>query len=234
MMALVLVAGLAWADTINTYPDWNQTSSVSAFGAGITATYGQVFTVPTGATTLSSFSFWLESYTQESVPDPSPVDFNGYVAAWDGLNEHATGPVLAFGPQVLPGGTTPFGEFTFYTGSLGLTAGQQYVAFLNDSSTYYQSGQGNASMGVILSNGAHGKTGGYFVFYNNSNDFSLLTTSRWDSTSSWGTGADAAFLADFGTGTGTGSGGTPEPGSFVLLGASLGMFGLLRRRIVKR
>ena len=69
VVAICLASSLAHADSsIDTHQYWNGTQSVSAFGDyASTATYGQVFTVLTSDTELTSFSFeWRSSIASAS------------------------------------------------------------------------------------------------------------------------------------------------------------------------
>jgi hypothetical protein len=90
--------------------------------------------------------------------------------------------------------------------------------FLSVSQYYGQSsGESYVSQGSAIPG-----LGG-FDYYNNSGDFGALTSSRWDAA---GLSPDWAVNLDFNSGTSP----VPEPPSFFLMAAALGVFGVMFRR----
>jgi hypothetical protein len=213
-LALVLVASLMGtaraAVTIDTTPSWNFPNAVEPFGSPNTATYGEVVTAP--GSTLQSFTFYMNQ---------SSFNFGGYVYAWNGTQ--ATGPQLwASGPMATAGSGTY--EAITFNPNVSVTSGSQYVLFASVSDAAYYGGGGRGYWGYIGSNS--GYPGTYFVFYNNGNNFSALTTSQWDSTVFWGTGDALAFKAQFGSAV-------PIPGALLLFGPGLAGLAVVRRRFKK-
>ena len=84
VVGLVVVAGVARADPIDTASSWNGTSSISPFngGSGWRRAFGQTVTVGSDSV-LDSFSLHVEGYG---------ATFTGYVMAWD--DDHVTGSVM--------------------------------------------------------------------------------------------------------------------------------------------
>lgn len=183
------------------------------FGESNTATYGQTFTI-TGDNILNAFSLYLTD------PVADPVDFKGYLYEWNG--SRATGAALfASANQQFTGSpsATPT-EFSFSTGSIALEVGKTYVAFLSASGLF----DGVASTAGMPFSGAFGTdalTGGNFVYYNNGNDFSLLTTTHWDRTSGVD---DVWFKATLSSSQ------VLEPATLALMGLGLAGVGFQRRR----
>ncbi|MDB9437692.1 hypothetical protein PN450_13015 [Dolichospermum lemmermannii CS-548] len=178
----VLLPSSAQAITlIDTTPSWDGSSNITSFGG--TATYGQTVTTPAVDNVLNSFSFILGDTWSGT-----PITFKGYVSQWDGSK--ATGPILySSGDKTYSGGG--FQTYDFNTGSLALTPGQQYVLFLNASSSFATSG----ATGQALIDNSQTYSGGKFVFSNNDADFGALTTTDWDSVGfDFG---DSAFTASF-------------------------------------
>ena len=212
--ALLCCATLASAQTTIGAPGG---AEVGSFGKSNTQTYGQTFTVPTnGDSRLDTFSFWMQ--------DRPGLDFRGYVYAWDVAAGRATGSALFTSALMsAPSAGSGYHEVAVATGGLDLTGGNMYVAFLSAS--------GVAGSGQTSWEFSTGDTyaGGEFVFYNNGEDLSLLTTYAWDSNWS-GVDRDLRFAMTF---NGADVSVTPEPAS-VLLAASgllaLGGLGTLRRR----
>lgn len=175
--------------------------NIQPFGASSIATYGQTFTVSGLDTQLDSFSLYLESRASGS----GTLDLRGYIAAWDTTNFRASSILFESATQTMNAAGT-LQEFAFSPGGLGLTAGQQYVAFLSVSNLAVQpeSMFGMPGSGDVLS-------GGQFVYKDNGINFAQL------SSSSWNTGPlDAWFKAALSAPTAV-----PEPSSLLLLGSGL-------------
>lgn len=220
MKAAVVTAGMAasitlgcvkaaHAATINTASSWDGSSLITPFGETDTATYGQTFTV--GAdNVLQSFSFFLGGFESEA------VDFAAYVMGWDGAQ--AEGSILYQSTKQTKDSNSSFEEFTFNTGGINLTSGQQYVAFLS-ASNFFDGILGTTGMGYLDSDVY---SGGGFVFRNNGSDFSLLTSTPWETFIGNGVD-DTAFKASF-----TSSAAIPTP---ALLPGLIGMgVATLRKR----
>lgn len=204
--------------TIDTVPFWNGSNYIHLFGEFNTATYGQVVTVPAGVTQLDSFTFYLDD-----IQDPDFVDFHAFVHAWDGVK--ATGAQLFQSGAMSTtnnGGAGGFEAFTVNTGGVPVAAGQEYVLYFS-ASLLFDGDQGRANWGTINQNAQAPDTqpGGNFVFMNNSNDLSLLTTNLWSQRQ-----GDLAFAASFSDGV------VPEPSTALLVGLGLAGLSLRKRRLV--
>ncbi len=213
----MLLASVANAGVIDTTAAWNSAGqpNISPFGQPETATYGQTFTATAAlGSKIDSFSFYLSNVAS------SNTAFAAYIARWDGLK--ATGPILySSASNWIPTGQAGFTKFSFNTGGVSLTAGQQYVAFLS-ASGLGANGNTTTTMGFLANPAAY--TGGAFVFFNNS-DFSQLTTTTWDNF--LGNYGDAAFEASFSDQAAAVS----TPGSMSLFGiATLLLAGGIRSR----
>jgi hypothetical protein len=176
--------------TIDTTGSWDGAEAISAFGSPNTATYGQEVTVPQTDTVLDSFTFYMRSEGES----PAVITFRGEVYAWDGAK--ATGPNLwESTPRTLTLSSS-FTTVTFNTGGVRLAAGQRYVLFASVSKDYEQNVPGNvASWGWMATNNVY--SGGGFVFFNDSGDESLWTTSPWERLSFFLGLDDLAFKATF-------------------------------------
>ena len=167
---------------VDTTPAWNGITDLRNFGENGSSTYGQVFTVPTGETTVTAFTFYLNDFDQNV-----PINFAGYIKAWDGTK--AVGANLYESGLRATTGALGFEPFTF-TGSTNVVEGGQYVAFL--SVIGYIDGlpdRGSMAGGLPAST----YPGGDFVS-SNSLTFAELTTSAWNV----GSNVDTAFNLQFG------------------------------------
>ena len=213
LAVLFTTASQTQAALINTVAQFGGT--IQSFGETKTPTYGQTFTAPSD-NVLNSFSLYLNGTVT------NPLHFKAYVYAWDGVK--ATGSQLYQSSQQSYTGSvlgSPT-EFAFSTGATQLSTGTKYVAFLNADFDGNASTTGMPISGSFTSNPY---SGGEFVFLNNGNNFSLLTTKAWRTFSS----ADVWFKASFSDEVAV-----PEPASMVVwsIGA-LGM-GLVARRRVRK
>lgn len=183
--------------------------SISPFGSPNTATYGQTFTVGSDHF-LNSFSLFLNGRQGGST-----LDLRGYIASWDGSKASS---ILYTSTTQIMGVSGAGQEFAFNTGALDLQIGSKYVAFLSVSQLAAQAGSTFTMQGT-----GNNYAGGDFVYYNNSTNFSSLTTNNWDC-QECGFG-DVMFKAAFSP---EGNGQVPEPGSIALIG--LGLMGLVAAR----
>ncbi len=183
----MLLTGAANAGIIDNTAAWYKDGqpTIGPFGQPETATYGQTFTATAAlGSKIDSFSFYLQNVAS------SNSAFAAYIAQWDGLK--ATGPMLySSASNWIPTGESGFTKFSFNTGGVSLTTGQQYVAFLS-ASGLGSNGNTSTSMGFVANPVSYAD--GAFVFFNNS-DFSQLTTTNWDNF--LGNYGDAAFEASF-------------------------------------
>jgi len=207
LAALLLLAVSAFANT-----EYNNFTGYSdywhPFGNPNTATYGEVFTAPSGSdTNLASFSFYMGSAAA-----PGDIITGAYIATWTG--SHA-------GTLLYDSGSFDYDnagdEKLTWNPNVAVTPNQQYVMFLSVSKYYGQSaGEAYVSQGTQI-NGLNG-----FAYYNNSGNFNSLFTNNWDAnglTPNWA--VDLQFNSS-----------VPEPGSLVLMGSGvLGLAGILRRKL---
>ncbi|MDT7933612.1 MAG: hypothetical protein RQ833_03280 [Sphingomonadaceae bacterium] len=192
------------------------TGQWSPIGVPNTSTYGQSFTV--GAdTVLTGFSLYLNGNPNNEML------FKGYLYAWDGTK--------AVGPQLYASSVQSFSgvsdnsvpaEIAFNTGNLNLTTGQQYIAFL--STAGLQDGRPPSSYMMPYSAELRSEQydGGGFQYFNTGDDFSLLTSTRWDTSGS--NFGDVWFKARLIAQA------VPAPGSLLLLTGLTAVVGLARRR----
>lgn len=199
------------ATVVDTTPAWNGVDSIGLFGEPSAATWGQTFTVANSDNILQSFTLYVDD--QNSL---EPIDFAAYIMAWDDTNMVAIGPVLYQSAQQTTTLTDNFEEYTFVTGGLTLTQGEQYIAFLSASDFF----TGNDSSGFLGNTDGDNYAGGTAYLLDNGSDFSQVTTTAWIPPGS----TDLAFTANF-----TGNA-VPEPASAALLALGAGVIGLTATR----
>jgi hypothetical protein len=205
LAALLLVATCGFADTvINNFGGFND--YWHPFGYPNTATYGELFTAPSGVSNLSSFSFYMGSSL-----GGGNIITGAYIATWNG----SMAGTLLYDSGQINYDNIGDEQITVNNANVGVTPGQQYVMFLSISNFYGQSGgeayvsQGNTDPNL---NG--------FVYNNNAGDFSALFNTAWSGPLS----PDWAVNLDFNS--------VPEPSSLLMLGTGiLGGIGVLRRKL---
>jgi outer membrane autotransporter protein len=196
LIAIPVEPGNAQSTTISNTAQWNGVDGISSFGLPSDATYGQTFTAPSGARKLSSFAFFVDDNF------PPPVNFQGFVMAWDGLK--ATGPVLFQSGALSTTDNHGAGGFerinVTISQGVSLNPGASYVAFFSASNFL---GPGDSRVGVE-SSGAY--PGGGFVFLNNGNNFNAVRTDNWDASFNF---LDLAFEFVFAAAAGGGAPAAP-------------------------
>jgi len=227
VFTVLLAAPVSAQTTIETTSFWDGLMQVQPFGKPNTATYGQTFVVPSSDNVLSSFSFFLRD-----LGGGADLEFQGYVAAFDptvGVSR-IVGATL-FESAVRSGPTTTtFTRYDFDVGGLALTPGSTYVAFLSTSGHFgaISLADAIASWGQIQTDAIDPYVNGHFVFSNNADDFSLLSTIPWTSFD----GGDLAFELRFTGGAEPSPGVVPEPSTVLLTGTGVGilLLSLARKR----
>ncbi len=187
-------AGVASAQTIDTRTGEYLTS-------GVSSGFGQTFTAPAGATTLTQFSFWLSGGGLGLVSS-----YEAYLMQWNG--SMPVGEVLySSGPRDTPE-CCPQERVDFTTGELTVTPGAQYVAFLLSTS-------GNLAYRRVRLDGEwfNSYDGGASIFaYSCGDDTAeLLSTCQWAESNT--ADIDNEFVATFESAAIT----VPEPSSIALL-----------------
>lgn len=212
--ALLCCATLASAQTTISTPGGD---GVFYFGEPSIQTFGQTFTAPTnGDSRLDAFSFWMQ--------DAPALNFRGYVYAWDGGTNRATGSAL-FTSAIMSGPSAGLGyhEVAVATGGVELVGGSMYVAFLSASGV-----SGSGQVGWELSP-SDSYAGGEFVYNGGGEDTAVWTGNGWG-TDVGSTDRDVRFAMTFNAADVSR---VPEPAT-VFLSASgllaLGGVGALRRR----
>lgn len=208
-----------------TVPNW----PIFAFGRATDvsyASYGQSFTVQTGAPTLlNEFQFWLrDNLITGSTP------YHAYLFSWDPATRR-TGDTYLFrsDPQSYSAGVTTPTAFSFVTGGVNLVGGQSYIAVL--SSVEFPTAPSGLVPGMVVSTNwpNDGYAGGSSFVRFGPAGLGTLTSGPW--TLAGGTGVDFAFRATFGTGAGPVPPTTvPEPSTLVLAASGVLGVALLRRR----
>ncbi len=172
LLVVGVVPGAAQTTTVSNTAKWNGVDGISSFGLPSDATYGQTFKTPTGASRLTSFTFFVDDNF------PPFTRFQGFVMAWDGLK--ATGPVLFKSGALSTTNNHGAGGFerinVTISQGVNLNPGTSYVAFFS-ASNFPTSG--DARVGVE-SSGSY--QGGGFVFLNNGTNISAVHTDNWDAT----------------------------------------------------
>lgn len=201
-VALMMPSASFASYTIGTVESWNGVSNVIYFGDPNTATYGQVVSVPTGHTALTSFTFYLEI--------PTDVTFRPYVYEWNG--SAATGAPVFSGPAMHTNTDSEFEAITINTHNARVTAGHKYVLFFSIAEEEaVDTAEGQGSWGYGIPSSVY--PGGEFVFINNGFDPGAWTQDTW--TGDWeGVHDSLAFKAVF-------NGSAPPPSDeYVAMGDS--------------
>ncbi|MFB9265511.1 autotransporter outer membrane beta-barrel domain-containing protein [Bradyrhizobium erythrophlei] len=170
--ALLALGAPAGAQTIDTIPQWNGLSFIWSWGTPNTATYGQTFT-PTASQTR------LNGFTVEIGFGGAPNQAQAYVYQWDSVNKHITGSALYTSGVFTATPGASYSAYSFNSGGVTLTPGQQYVLFISTSNQQVAPGNPEAGFrwGALTNNTAI--PNGQFVFQNNGSNFAELSTVGW-------------------------------------------------------
>lgn len=169
--------------------------SLRTFGYPNTATYGQSFTAPAD-NVLDDWTFYL------AYAGGPPANFEFFVMSWNGSSANGTVLYQSGLETAVPG--SGYAAFTVAP-DLTLTTGNQYVMFINESGLNDNNGDNYSQ--VFQGGNVTSPLGGSFVFLNNADDFSEVTSETWFTVS----GLDTAYKADFSAST------APDAGSSMLL-----------------
>ncbi|USX19552.1 PEP-CTERM sorting domain-containing protein [Oxalobacteraceae bacterium OTU3REALA1] len=201
LIAAATFSGATHADTVYSNSD-DGSDGISYMGDPDTTSYGQFFTAPGGF--LKDFSFHALSGVGGDVAL--------VVAAWDGSK--AVGPALyTSAPINYEGGSQFLGASGI---NLALTAGTNYIAYL----TVANVASPVAYVTLVGSDTATGLGGG-FRYLNSQLVDPLTLNDDWSDYST----LHLAYTATFGTATAV-----PEPGTYIMLLAGMGMMGVVARR----
>lgn len=203
LIAAATFSGATHADTVYSNAD-DGTNAIAYMGDPDTTSYGQFFTAPGGF--LKDFSFHAVSGTSGDVAF--------VVAAWDGSK--AIGPALyTSAPINYEGGSQFLGASGI---NLALTAGTDYIAYLTVANIA-------APLSYVTIAGSDTATGlgGGFRYLNSELVDPLTLNNDWSDYST----LHMAYTATFGPATATA---VPEPGTYVMLLAGMGMMGVVARR----
>jgi hypothetical protein len=168
--AFLALAAPAYADNIDTIPQWNGVTFISSYGIPNTATYGQTFTP-------SATQSRLNSFTVEIGFASAPIASQAFVYQWDSVNNRIVGPALFSSGTINVATGAGFAAVTVNTGSVALTPGQQYVVFLSTSNLQTGAPNSSSRWGALPSNTPI--PNGQFVFQNNTANFGQLSTNPW-------------------------------------------------------
>ncbi|MBX3111733.1 MAG: hypothetical protein KF857_06960 [Fimbriimonadaceae bacterium] len=191
MASALFVPVLACASTtFDTTYAWDNSSSISPWGAPNTTVYGQSFVAPTD-NKLVDFTFYVKADQGVS------IQYQAKLYSWAGSllgggGGAATAEVATSSSATYTGDGT-FQAITFYGNNLFLTPGSQYVLALSCADpTDYAATTGTSVWGLV-SGHVSGNGGGGFVFDNAGNDPSLII-GTWDNFFDAG---DLAWTAHF-------------------------------------
>jgi hypothetical protein len=211
-------------------PPWNGVDSEPLWGFGSSSyvpTFGELFTAPSGETTLDQFSLTLMLF-------PQVLMFSAELLAWDSSGFHPVGPAL-FSETTSAVAQTPgaYQSITFSPG-VPMIAGNRYVFFLTTLGVSNEAVPSPAFTSFAATY-ADSYTGGQWVFSalgagsEASTSVGSLNGVRWGSKSgcdAYGTlicspndlaASDLAFSAAFTS--------VPEPTAIALV--ATGLFGLI-------
>jgi len=216
-IAATTLASVSFAQTtFDTMSSWDGGTAISSFGNPDSATYGQTFLAPTDSKMLD-YSFQLLGSTGTT------FQLRGMLFDWTGS---LTGPgggglgsAIYTSAPIVVNGNGAFQQVTINP-NMNLIPGHSYVAAISVSDpTDYDATTGTGSVGFNWYSHGANNGGGGFVWSNNGNDVSALS-SGW---STWNDFGDAAYTAHFASAQAV-----PEPASMLALGG--GALAVLRRR----